>query len=107
MSSSQLAMGQNQVPLVNIPKMNRIVFMGMFTYPFLVTVGIDPPPIHELIFFRGVETTNQPNNDQNEGKYSSTMGASGDESAATSIGTRKRIEPKDFCEDQSLEDFFF
>ena len=39
-----MAMGQNQVPLVNIPKMNRIVFMGMFTYPFLVIIGIDPPP---------------------------------------------------------------
>ena len=37
-------MGQNQVPLVNIPKMNRIVFMGMFTYPFLVIIDIDPPP---------------------------------------------------------------
>ena len=39
-----MAMGQNQVPLVNIPKMNRIVFMGMVTYPFLVIIGIDPPP---------------------------------------------------------------
>ena len=39
-----MAMGPNQVPLVNIPKMNRIVFMGMFTYPFLVIIGIDPPP---------------------------------------------------------------
>ena len=38
-----MAMGPNQVPLVNIPKMNRIVFMGMFTYPFLVIIGIDPP----------------------------------------------------------------
>ena len=26
------------------PKMNRIVFMGMFTYPFFVSIGIDPPP---------------------------------------------------------------
>ena len=41
--SSYRAMGQNQVPLM-IPKMNRIVFMGMFTYPFLVIIGIDPPP---------------------------------------------------------------
>ena len=40
-----MALGQNQVPLVNIPKMNRIVFMGMFTYPFLVIIGIDPPPL--------------------------------------------------------------
>ena len=45
-----LAMGQNQVPLVNIPKMNRIVFMGMFTYPFLVIIGIDPPT---LVLFAG------------------------------------------------------
>ena len=37
-------LGRIQVPLVNIPKMNRIVFMGMFTYPFLVIIGIDPPP---------------------------------------------------------------
>ena len=33
--SSDMGMGQNPVPLVNIRKMNKIVFIGMFTYPIL------------------------------------------------------------------------
>ena len=37
-------MGQNPVPLVNIPEMNRIVFMGMFTYPILMVIVINPWP---------------------------------------------------------------
>ena len=37
-------MGQNRVPLVNIPKMNIIVFIGMFTYPILMVIGINPWP---------------------------------------------------------------
>ena len=33
-----LGMGQNPVPLVNIPKMNTILFIGMFTYPILMVI---------------------------------------------------------------------
>ena len=39
-----MGMGQNPVPLVNIPKMNIIVFIGMFTYPILMVIGINPWP---------------------------------------------------------------
>ena len=39
-----IAMGQNPVPLVNIPKMNIKVFIGMFTYPLLMVIGINPWP---------------------------------------------------------------
>ena len=39
-----MAMGQNPVPLVNIPKMMIIVFIGMFTYPILMVIAINPWP---------------------------------------------------------------
>ena len=39
---SYMGMGQNPVPLVNIPKMNIIVFIGMFTYPILMVIDINP-----------------------------------------------------------------
>ena len=39
-----MGMGQNPVPLVNIPKMMIIVFIGMFTYPILIIIGINPWP---------------------------------------------------------------
>ena len=40
--SYKMGMGQNPVPLVNIPNMNIIVFIGMFTYPILMVIGINP-----------------------------------------------------------------
>ena len=39
-----MGMGQNPVPLVNIPKMMIIVFIGMFTYPILMVIAINPWP---------------------------------------------------------------
>ena len=55
-----LRMGQNPVPLVNIPKMNKIIFVGMFTYPILMAIGINPwptfwiwPEIREPLDFYG------------------------------------------------------
>ena len=43
---------QFQVPLVNIPKMNRIVFMGMFTYRILMVIGINPWPFVYVYIYR-------------------------------------------------------
>ena len=37
-----MGMGQNPVPLVNIPKMKKKVFIGMFTYPIVMLIGINP-----------------------------------------------------------------
>ena len=42
-----MAMGQNPVPLMNIPKIIIIVFIGMFTYPILMVIDINPWPFAE------------------------------------------------------------
>ena len=47
-----MGMGQDPVPLVNIPKMIIIVFSGMFTYPILMVIGIDPWPYVNMLFLR-------------------------------------------------------
>ena len=44
MDNVYMAMNQNLVPLMNMPKMNRIVFVGMFIQPILMIIGIDPHP---------------------------------------------------------------
>ena len=44
-----MVMGQNPVPLVNIPKMIIIVFIGMFTYPILMVIGINPWPYGKMM----------------------------------------------------------
>ena len=46
-----MGMGQNPVPLVNIPKMIIIVFTGMFTYPILMVIGINPWPVDANFLF--------------------------------------------------------
>ena len=43
-NGSLMGMGQNPVPLVNIPKMIIVVFIGMFTYPILMVIGSNPWP---------------------------------------------------------------
>ena len=48
--SSYMGMGQNPVPLVNIPKMIMIVFIGMFTYPIFMAIGINPWPYQAMGF---------------------------------------------------------
>ena len=49
MLKSDVDMGQNPVPLVNIPKMIIIVFIGMFTYPILMVIGINPWPYDKYV----------------------------------------------------------
>ena len=55
--SEYMGMGQNPLPLVNIPEMNRIVFMGMFTYPILMVIGVNPWPYSHIVirFLSGSE----------------------------------------------------